>query len=223
MTRQLIILLFAIFPILTHGQNDLDIDFDEIRQIVTNPDSEYYYPKLLERYNNFDTTLTHQEFALIYYGFSFQDEYLVNQPNERDLVRLWNNEEDEKLIEACKKILERNPVSLRANYYLSRAKHSIGLPESEWRPYLDRYWAFRKVIVYSGDGLSCETAFKVIYVEDQYTMMYDYFEIKKLYEQRLVNLCDRHLVEPGEYFRGNEIYFDISRRLLRTMELKGEN
>ncbi|MCD6659752.1 MAG: DUF4919 domain-containing protein [Lentimicrobium sp.] len=222
MTRQLWILLFTIFPILTYSQNDLDINYDEIKQIVNNPESEYYYPKLLERYNNFDTTLTHHEFSLIYYGFSFQDEYLVNQPSETDLLKLWKNDEEEKLIEQCEKILERNPVSLRAISYLSRAKHSIGLPEKEWRPYLDRYWAFRKVIVYSGDGLSCETAFKVIYVEDEYTMMYDYFEIKKLYEQRLVNLCDRHIVEPGEYFTGDEIYFDISRKLLRTMELHGE-
>lgn len=52
----------------------------------------------------------------------------------------------------------------------------------------DRYRALRKVIVYSGNGSSCETAFKVISVSDGYDILYTYFDIKKIKKPSLAGL-----------------------------------
>ncbi|RZJ51915.1 MAG: DUF4919 domain-containing protein, partial [Flavobacterium sp.] len=201
------------------GQDQININFDEVESKIKNVNSSTYYPKLLERFKSFDNTLSLEEIVLIYYGFSFQENYLKNKPDEGQLDILSNNEEYEKLKIECEKILEKNPVSLVANNKMGFALFKLGKPESEWKNYQKRYRDFRKVIVYSGNGLSCDSAFKVIYVSDEYNIIYDYFEISKLGNQSLSELCDHFTNEPSKFYKGKEIYFDASRSLIRNQEI----
>jgi len=132
---------------------------------------------------------------------------------------MMESEDFEKLIVECEKILRVNPVSLKANDFMGYALFETGNPEVKWRKYQNRYRAIRRVIATSGDGRSCETALKVIYVSDEYNMLHTYFDIEKIHSQRLIGLCDRFEVEPTQYLQSKEIYFDISVSLLRTQEL----
>ena len=50
-------------------------DYKGIKRMINSDESEFYYPRLMERYINFDTTLTLQDFRLLYYGFLFNDRY----------------------------------------------------------------------------------------------------------------------------------------------------
>ncbi|MNT34008.1 hypothetical protein D3C72_1699610 [compost metagenome] len=174
----------------------------------------------MQRFNDFDSTLTIDEYALIYYGFSFQDAYLKNQPDERALNKLQNEEHYEGLILEAKKILSVNPVSLKANDCLIDALQETGRPETEWKKYQDRYRAIRRVIASSGNGLSCESAFKVIYVSDEYNMLYTYYDVEKVHSQKLSGLCDQFEIDPTEYLNSKVVFFDISRKLLRQEELR---
>jgi hypothetical protein len=212
-------IFLLIFNGISFAQEELNINFDEIKMKVENFNLETYYPKLLKRFNEFDTTLTLEENSLIYYGFSFQENYLKNKPNEDKLKILSNNNEYEKLVLECQNILEKNPVSLEANNEMGFALFKLGKPETEWKKYQKRYRDLRKVIVLSGNGLSCEAAFKVIYVSDEYNIIYDYFEIPKISRQSLSGLCDRFINEISEFYKATEIYFDASRSLLRNEEI----
>lgn len=219
MKRSILILICICLIDPIRGQNELEIRYDKIKEVVDNPESDYFYPKLLKRYNDFDNTLTLHDYSLIYYGFSFHEDYLKNQPKESILNDLLENEEYEKLIIECQKILDKNPVSLEANNTMGLALFKLNKPESEWAKYQNRFRSIRKVIVYSGDGLSPETAFKVIYISDEYNILYDYFEIPKIRSQSLVGLCDKFVVEPSDYYKAKEVYFDISQKLLRQQQL----
>lgn len=201
------------------GQKELEINFDKIKATIENSGSDNYYPNLLKRFNQFDSTLTTQDYALIYYGFSFQENYLKNQPNERVLSELSKSNDYKKIIIECQNILEKNPVSLLANNKMGYALFKLERPESEWGKYQKRYRAFRKVIVYSGNGLSLKTAFKVIYVADEYDILYNYFDISKIQMQTLVGLCDKFDISPSDQYIAKEMYFDISRELIRLQYL----
>ena len=213
------VIFLLIFSGICIAQEELNINFDEIKKKVENFNSETYYPKLIKRFNEFDTTLTLQENSLIYFGFSFQENYLKNKPNEDQLKILSDNNEYEKLAIECQNILEKNPVSLEANNKMGFALFKLGKPETEWKKYQKRYRDLRKVIVLSGNGLSCETAFKVIYVSDEYNMIYDYFEIAKIRRQSFAELCDKFINEISEFYKAKEIYFDATRSLLRNEEI----
>ncbi|MBK6267456.1 DUF4919 domain-containing protein, partial [Marivirga sp. S37H4] len=163
--RQLILILFFYgISLLSYGQNEIEIHFDTIKSKIENKKADTYYPKLIKRFNDFDTTLTLDDYALIYYGFSFQDDYIKNKPDETELKSALESNNYGKVIKGCQKILDKNPVSLFANNNMGFALYKLDRPESEWLKYQSRFRALRKLIVYSGNGLSTETAFKVIYV-----------------------------------------------------------
>ncbi len=219
MKRYLILTLAFFFFEFSFAQQELNINFEEIKSKVENLNSESYYPKLLKRFNAFDDSLTLEENALVYYGFSFQEDYLKNKPREEQLKTFANNKDYENVVKEAQKILEKNPVSLSANNELGYALFKLGKPESEWKNYQKRYRDIRKVISSSGNGMSCENAFKVIYVSDEYNMIYDYFEIPKVRRQGLSGLCDKFSNEVGAYYKATEIYFDASRSLIRHEEI----
>lgn len=201
------------------NQEELTIDYSKISKVIRNPNSPFYYPSLLKRYNEFDKTLTLEDYSYIYYGFSYQEDYLVNRPSEKYLPELFEKKEYEQLIQLCEIILKKNPVSLLANNYMGYSLYKLNYPESEWRKYQNRYRELRKVIVYSGNGLTCETGFKVIYVSDEENIIHDYFEIETVNQQTQQGLCKVYGVESSEYFRFNKIYFDVTRRLLKEREV----
>ncbi|MDP4185331.1 MAG: DUF4919 domain-containing protein [Bacteroidota bacterium] len=201
------------------GQKELETNYDTIKAKIENPKSDFYYKKLIKRYNDFDSTLTTQEYSLIYYGFSFQKDYIVNQPSEISLNKLLKSNDYEKIVAECIKILDKNPVSLLANNEMGYALYKLNKPESEWGKYQKRFRAIRKAIVYSGDGLSPETAFKVICVSDEYNILYSYFKISNIHHQSLVGIYDKFDIDPSKYYQANVMYFDTSRELVREQQL----
>lgn len=218
--RTILLLIFITICFQTKAQDELIINYSEIKEKIENPNSSNYYPNLLKRFNDFDKELKLEEFALIYYGFSFQDDYLKSQLGEMELSKLMENGKYDELISACEKYLTINPVSLKANDLMAYSLYKQNRPESEWKKYQDRYRALRKVIVYSGNGLSCETAFKVISVSDEYDILYAYFDIEKIKKQSLVGLCDKFEISPSDYYQSDIIFFDISQKLIQTEKLK---
>lgn len=221
MKKSIYVLLLACISISVQSQR-LHIDYSEIKKQISEPESEYFYPTLLERYNQFDSTLTTYEYALIYYGFSFQDDYIKNKPDEKFMKEAAETDSYEEVIEECLKILKKNPVSLDANNEIGYALFKQGKPDEEWQKYQKRYRAFRKVIASSGNGLTPETAFKVIYPTDEYNMLFSYFEIPQVYSQALVGLCDYYSIDASAYYQAEGIYFDISRKLIRAEQLLDE-
>lgn len=219
MKKTAFILSFLSVFLCVQAQESLNINYSEIEKIINDKNRESYYPKLLQRYNDFDSTLTINEYALIYYGFSFQDNYIKAQSADKNIRKIADEENYEKTIAECEKILIINPVSLDANNEMGYALFKLGKLESEWKKYQNRYRAIRKVIAWSGDGLSEKTAFKVIFISDEYNMIHSYFEIPEIYSQALTNgLCDRFKIDPSEYYSHSEIYFDISRKLVKMQE-----
>jgi tetratricopeptide (TPR) repeat protein len=219
MKKLLLGILLTFILSTSQGQDQLKIEYEAIKQVVSDQANEYYYPKLLNRYNEFDPSLTLQEYALLYYGFAFQEAYLKNQLNETKLTHLEKQQDYTAVIEECEKILALDPVSLKANNSMGRALYKLGKPEFDWKKYQTRYRTLRKVIVYSGNGTSPETAFKVIYISDEYNIIHDYFEIPQIIKQSLVEGYDQFEVAPSQYFKASKIYFDISLKLNRQNSL----
>ncbi len=50
-------------------------DLEKIKEETLNPRSNYYYPKLLEKYWRNDTVMTNEEYRNLYPGYMFQEDY----------------------------------------------------------------------------------------------------------------------------------------------------
>lgn len=194
--------------------NYAPVDREVIRRMVSDPLSATYYPSLLKRFKTFDTTLTSQDYRLLYYGFVFQPAYNAYADHKgAEIKKKIKALQFEEAIVLCDSVLEKIPVSLVANYYRGLAMHFTDKNDPAYLPYRNRYYQLQKAILSSGNGASCPSAFRIIFVDDEYDMIYNYFEIKKHTSQSLTGNCDQFKVVPSEYYFSEIIFFDTSETL----------
>lgn len=154
------------------------------------------YVRLAERFAAGDSTLTHEELAMLYYGSAFMPDYDPYQ--------------EERIIEAADALarrdrpwdarrlldhfLEKNPASLRAlldKAYLSWVTNdSAAIPANYFR-----YYQMLSVPLKSGDGLSPETAIIVRSIQD---------------EELVLNQLDRVALAKSIQTIGNLTYHVVS-------------
>ncbi len=51
------------------------VDFDHVKQVIENPKSIYYFPKLIKSYQSNDTSMSIEAYRNFYYGYTFQEDY----------------------------------------------------------------------------------------------------------------------------------------------------
>lgn len=190
------------------------VDREAVHRTISDPLSAGYYPVLLKKFSAFDTTLTLQDYRLLYYGFVFQPDYDAYADHKGgEIKKKIKALQFEEAIALCDSVLEEIPVSLVANYYRGLAMHFMDKTNPAYLPYRNRYYQLQKAILSSGNGAECSSAFRIIFVDDEYDMIYNYFEIKKHTSQSLTGSCDQFTVVPSDYYSSGIIFFDTSETL----------
>ncbi len=105
----------------------------------------------------------------------------------------------------------RNPYNLDALNALLRIvpkEHDI------WKLAAWRFSKLLKAIVSTGDGSSIQSAFCVICVYDEYTLMRSALELTEISERHLIvngmRSYDCFIVVPNQQYRHDKIYFEIT-------------
>ncbi|MDX1902567.1 MAG: DUF4919 domain-containing protein [Thermonemataceae bacterium] len=169
-TYILAIILILLAYRMVNAQKCSQIDFDAIYAQTENPKSNYYYPKLLKRYQNLDTTLNREEYKHLYYGYTHSKMY---NPMDNRSTYLRSLVEQNKLEEAKKiiKELEKdNPVNINLCYskgllaFFEKDEKQLQISSQQTRALLN-------AILTSGDGKSEEKAMVVINIEDEYMIL----------------------------------------------------
>ena len=216
--RSILFLLSFCITVCVYAQEVIRIDYPTIKETITKDST--YYTNLLQRFESNDSLLTPNDYAMIYYGYSFQPSYKGSlDPTKTALNELINNRKYEDAYNLGKSSLKDNPVSLNTLYNMYYLCQALNKPEEETQSYLAKYTGLLYTISLSGDGHSEETAFKVICINDEYQLMYNYFGVEDIKGQSLINDCDVIEFKSSQHFKGKEMYFDISRSLLRMQEM----
>src|SRR5689334_1120719 len=107
----IIFLTLAVSGIAQEKPASIPVNYDSVKAAVTNAEKDTYYPKLLKRFNQFDTSLTLNDYRLLYYGFAFDGGYAPYQDNgTSEIVPLVKDRRYDKALDVCDKILLTNPV-----------------------------------------------------------------------------------------------------------------
>lgn len=170
---RIFLLLIVCGPMLW-AQTISNVDLDDVRLQTKDESSAFFYQKLTERLYAFDTTLTEIEMVYLYYGIAFQPGYMPYGSSDelRAAQGKFKNEDFEGAISPAKKAWDKDPVSLKALYYLMIGHMAVEDTISAFQ-YGRWYYGFLDIIYGSGDGLSESTAFVVNRVEDEYTILRD--------------------------------------------------
>lgn len=154
-------------------------NYMEIRSGMNNPNSDTYYPRLMDRYMRQDTTLTLQQYRTLYYGFTLQEDFVPYQAERDELLKVRSqiakDPKDKVLVSRALNMAlsayRDNPFSLLAIQTIAFCY--VSLEDNE------KYniWNIQKngildAIVSSGDGESEESAIHVISIEHEYEVLY---------------------------------------------------
>ena len=202
------------------AQEILNVDYSAIKEYVTDHSTEFQ--KLMQRFEENDSLLTRQDYAMIYYGYSFTPAYKGSMDNFQDLRKLIKEQKYEDAYNTGKELLKKNPVSLQLLYNMYGLAGLLEKDIQEIKHYSKRYAALLTMISLTGDGTSEETAFKVICVNDEYQLLNMLFRMENMKSQSLVNKCDLIEFDKCQHYEGNQMYFDISRSLDYTSKLFGK-
>ena len=51
------------------------VDFNHVKEVIENPNSVYFYPKLMQSFLSNDTSMSIEAYRNLYYGYTFQEDY----------------------------------------------------------------------------------------------------------------------------------------------------
>ncbi len=191
-------------------------DNDRIKTEIENPQSQYFYPNLMARYELGDTTLTLDEFHYLYYGFAYSPKYNPLEANELSdsaLMVLQKNtpltkDELHNLIVYAKRELEFDPFSPRTLNLLTYVYGELGDSVNEYRNFFKMRMVIA-VIRMSGTGLKEQSPMHVLY----FTHPVDVIASMKrqVVKRTVVSRSCEHIQLYPQGSMPKNMYFDFSR------------
>ena len=161
--------------------NDGDYVFSEIKsnntktmdKWVKDDTHKYSYKNLLEKYNNDYTSLSLDEYFMLYYGATSRDDY---SPYATDLIQkalgldsLFEIGKIEEVVSVCDQFLKEKHFIIEPYFYAASAYAELGNKE-KYDEYTFKGNMFMESILATGDGKSFENAYVVIAVTDEYNI-----------------------------------------------------
>lgn len=203
--------------------------FSEIELEVLSPATKYYYPLLYDRYEKGDTSLTHDDYRYLYYGYMFQAEYQPHKesPYVDSLSNIISEDGDVftdksalKCIGYLEKILDDRPFSLKFLNMMSYLYSEKVGDEKKALIYSYKFNMLLTTIFSSGNGRVKSNPWLVLYRSDaQSVLQFLGADVtKRVYIT--TNVEYYHLRERQGDVRG--YYFDFDPIYTRPLEPKGK-
>ncbi len=152
-------------------------DLEEIRTSTLNPQSPYYFPKLMKKYESNDTTMTNDEYRHFYLGYMFQEDFdpyrvspYASVTDDLRMKASHSKEEIDTIRKYAQLALADNPFDLRQMSFL------VHVLKEKRKDMSAKIWEYRLehllgAIKSTGTGDSVENAWYVIYPMHEYDMV----------------------------------------------------
>ncbi len=189
-------------------------NYKVIQKNIENKDSEYYYPKLMDKLKANDTLITNDQYKHLYFGYTFQKDYhpYKTSENEKKLNSYFQKEDLKKsdyteIIKISNAALNDFPLNLRVMNFLAYIYHLDG-NEAMAKKVSHNFYGLFGAIFSSGDGRDCTTGFHVITVSHEYVVM-NILQLE-IASQSLSGDCDYLSLEKDKY-KLPGVYFNITK------------
>ena len=193
------------------------VDFNHVKEVISNPNNAYYYPKLMKAYTSSDTTLSIEGWRNFYYGYTFQEDYnpfresvYSNVVEQLYYKQPHSRAECDSIEKYAEKSLNDNMFDLnQMNFFIyvlkEKKKHARA---AVWQYRLDRLIA---AIMSSGRGTK-EEPWVVIAPEHEYNII-NFLGFVATEHETMDGGIDYIKVQPVAGKSAEGFYFDISRMM----------
>lgn len=150
---------------------------DHIRAEVTNPQSPFYWPKLMQAYERNDTVMTAEQYRYLYLGTPFQEDYNPYRHSEYSNLIEEQYYKSQHSKAECDSIIKYADLSLKDNPFdLRQINFLIYALRVKQKNNLANIWQFRlnhllEAIVSTGTGADPENAWYVINPQHEYYIL----------------------------------------------------
>lgn len=189
-------------------------DYDKIEKDIGEKKSKLYYPKLMERYQDADSTMTLEEKRHLYYGYVFQPGYSPYSNSAfADSLRLvlqkekHSKEDLNNIIRFGDSVFVDFPFDLTTMSYQLYALDKKGDKEKFYSAIIRSQVVF-DALMSSGDGTSKKNAFYVINTSHEYALL-NYLGFRFRGTQSLIEHYDYLTLAENKYGLSG-LYFDVS-------------
>ncbi|REC39864.1 DUF4919 domain-containing protein [Chryseobacterium sp. 5_R23647] len=198
-------------------------NYKVIQKNIENKDSEYYYPKLMDKLKANDTLITNDQYKHLYFGYTFQKDYhpYKTSENEKKLNSYFQKKDLKKsdyaeIIKISNAALNDFPLNLRVMNFLAYIYHLDGNEAMAKKVSHNLYGLFGAIFS-SGDGRDCTTGFHVITVSHEYVVM-NILQLE-IASQSLTGDCDYLALEKDKY-KLPGVYFNITKLKEKGFDFK---
>jgi hypothetical protein len=194
------------------AQKISNVDFDAIKKTLD--DSPDLYKNLMNRFKDSDSTLTANDYSLLYYGQCFQKEYNPygsDRENFEEFKKHYQKEEYEKALPFVLKMIAKNPMDVQMTFKALVCYHYMKDEENKAKMNT-RYENILLTIIESGDGKTAATAFVVMKVSDEYELMNN-MQVQNTMQslvQDPAGPCDMMTLKPNDLGL-EKLYFNVSK------------
>lgn len=216
MLKQIFFLSLFFFSIFAYSQTKQyeAPNYKAIQKNIENKDSEFYYPKLMDKLKTNDTLITNDQYRHLYFGYTFQKEYhpYKTSEEEKKLAPYFQSSDLKKsdyaeIIKISNAALKEFPLNLRVMNFLAYIYHLDG-NEAMAKKVSHHFYGLFGVIFSSGDGKECTSGFHVITVNHEYVLM-NTLQLE-IASQSLSGDCD-YLSLPKDKYQLSGVYFNITK------------
>lgn len=189
-------------------------NYKQIERNVKDTSSPYYYPNLLERYLDGDSTFNTEERRHVYFGYVYQSQYIPSDTSEYNgkLAEILSKQsftaqDYNNILLYADALLQEDPFNLRAlNAKLLVYAQQNSVPE--YMKVMNQRKIVQDAIVSTGDGMSEKTPFYVIKVAHEYDLL-GFLGYKFGGSDKIVKNCNYLTLAPNR-FGVERVYFEIS-------------
>lgn len=193
------------------------VDFAKIEEEIKNPNSKYFYPKLVKSYLSNDTVLDFEGYRHLYYGYTFQEDYNPFRESEFSQAiehlyfkKEFTRAECDSIEKYAEKTLNDNIFDFRQmNFCIFALREKKKLAKASIRQY--RLNHLIAAILSSGSGTK-ESPWVVISPNHEYDLLNflgyvatDYKELDNKVDYITVNKVNKKSPE-GFYFDASRIF-----------------
>ena len=167
------------------AQTKIAPDYHAIKEHVSDENSPFFYPTLLQKYFSVNNTLTLEEKRHLYYGFVFQSWYNPNETTieEKEIKKVVKKNfitriEYRDVLQLADIVLKKNPFNTVALQWKTVALFKLDQSNTvEYDQTTTQYNIVMDAILSSGDGRSIESAYRVIAIQHEYELL-NYLDYK---------------------------------------------
>lgn len=177
--RKILFFLGFSFSLFCGAQNIKVPDYPIIEKAVSDSNSVFFYPDILEKYYSGAHNLSLEEKRHLYYGYIFQESYAPYTTSlyEDSARSLWKKEElttgdYQKIIRYADRMLAEDPFNTHAIQYKTVALFKLGMSgDQEYDRILNQYYTIMDAILSSGEGTTIKNAYYVTNLQHEYALL----------------------------------------------------